>query len=491
MTILVPIVLFGWIPIVLLLFALMKPQRAFLTAYLGAWLFLPMARYPLWGLPDYDKVTASNFGVMLATLIFQPRLLAAFRFRWYDLPMIVWCLCPIGTGLSNNDSFYDTVSVIVFNTMLLGFPYFLARVYFTDWSGLRLLAVGLLIAGAIYAPLCIWEIRMSPNLHSSLYGYHQHSFIQSKRGSLWRPTVFMQHGLAVAVFMASAALSGLWLWWSGIAPRIMGVPVKWVVSFLAATVVFSQSHLATILMFVGAGALLSLKTSIGRGFLALLLLASPTYMLARTVGGWDGTLLLDISEAVSGSERTGSLRVRIESENLLSEHALKQPVFGWGGFGRYLVPDAVPDGMWLIALGKHGLVGLVGFTSILLLQPALMLRWPKQLWRQPALAPCVLLGLLLILHMIDSLMNAMVNPLYMILAAALGPAVASIAHRASRPVPAPNALPPSPKAGSRRRPRTGDTMAGSLASAKIVDPPRAVKSRSVLSVDSPRNGTTE
>ena len=38
----------------------------------------------------------------------------------------------------------------------------------------------LLIGGLIYIPFCLFEIKMSPQLHKWVYGYHQHAFDQNE-----------------------------------------------------------------------------------------------------------------------------------------------------------------------------------------------------------------------------------------------------------------------------------------------------------------------
>ncbi len=55
MTSLVPISLFGWIFVVVMLFSLMSARRAVLGAFIGAVLFLPQAAITLPGLPDSPR----------------------------------------------------------------------------------------------------------------------------------------------------------------------------------------------------------------------------------------------------------------------------------------------------------------------------------------------------------------------------------------------------------------------------------------------------
>ncbi len=105
---------------------------------------------------------------------------------------------------------------------------------------------------------------------------------------------------------------------------------------------------------------------------------------------------------------------------------MQRPVFGWGGWGRARVHDendkdvSVTDGLWIIALGNHGVVGLVSHVAILTL-PLLILaaRCPARRWNDPDVAPAATLAVLLVLYMIDNLSNAMFNPIYYLAAGAL------------------------------------------------------------------------
>ena len=92
MTIFAYLALLGWIPVVLIIFALLPSRCAATTAVIGAWLLLPPFGLAISGLPDYSKTTAATLGVLLGTLIFDPDRLLTFRPRWFDLPMLLWCL---------------------------------------------------------------------------------------------------------------------------------------------------------------------------------------------------------------------------------------------------------------------------------------------------------------------------------------------------------------------------------------------------------------
>ena len=89
----------GWVPFVVVLFALMPPPRAAALAVVGAWLVLPPAAIGIAGLPDISKSWVTTVGMMLGTLFFGLPYALRFRPRWFDLPMLLWCITGIATSL--------------------------------------------------------------------------------------------------------------------------------------------------------------------------------------------------------------------------------------------------------------------------------------------------------------------------------------------------------------------------------------------------------
>jgi hypothetical protein len=425
---LVPITLFGWIPVVLVLFLSLPPRRAVSISLLVGWLFLPVAGYDVPGFFNYDKITATCLNAFLvAALLDKDKRLWNFRPTRFDLPILVWCLCPLVTALRNGLGVYDGLSAAIQQTILWGLPYVMGRVYISDFKGLRELAVVLLIGGLIYIPFCLYEIRMSPQLHSTIYGFHQHSFSQTMRFGGWRPTAFLQHGLAVGLFMCTTSLIGAWLWYSMPLKIFPGKSVGWLVVLLLTTGVLIKSLGALVLLALGL-LVLFLSTMLRTRVLAVLLLLScPLYITARTVSGWSGDQLLALAQLSGSEERMESLRTRLRSEYYLMERAKLQPLLGWGGWGRSLVGDknniikttkgllvkVIPDSFWIVTFGTYGLFGL-GSITIALLMPLLLLirRFPAASWDTPEIAPVAVLAISLSLYMLDNLVNDMVNPLF-------------------------------------------------------------------------------
>jgi hypothetical protein len=120
-------------------------------------------------------------------------------------------------------------------------------------------------------------------------------------------------------------------------------------------------------------------------------------------------------------ERAQSLWTRIDNENILIEKALEKKIFGWGGWGRSRVYDeegqdiTITDGLWIIVFGKNGMIGLAALMSSILTPVFILMKLyrPHELFHQKVI-PVTMLSVLLGLYMIDSLLNAMVNPIFMV-----------------------------------------------------------------------------
>jgi len=416
----------AWVPLVLTLFVALSPRRAVLAAFIGSWLFLPVVGYQVPFFPDITKTMVTSLTVLLGCAIFDSGRLLSFRPRWFDIPMAIWCLTPFASSLANGLGPHDGASAVVERIIAWGVPYFIGRVYFTDLAALRDLAIAIAIGGVLYLPLVLLEARVSPQLHRWIYGYHQHSFAQTKRFGGYRPTVFMQHGLMVALWMTGAALCALALERAKSARNVLSVPLVFLWPALIVATVICKSVNAWFGLAAGAGAIGSnrlLKTSLP---VLALVAAAPLYMGLRVGGAWSGEGAVQLVALAINDEKAQSLQTRFDNEDMLIAKAMQRPAFGWGRWGRYRVTDehgrdiSVTDGLWIIALGQTGVVGLASLTAVILL-PVLLFRrrFHPRLWPSRAVAPAAVLGLLLTLYMIDSLLNAMVNPIYCMMAGGL------------------------------------------------------------------------
>lgn len=416
-SLLVPFAMFGLIPLAWALMLRMRPHKALVATFICAHLFLPIFSYLIVGSTAYDRATAPGLAVLSGMLLRDRRRLADFSWRWIDVPMIVWCFCPLLTVISLGREGRELVGSIVKQSLRYGLPYFLGRVYLRDWAALKDLAVGMVAGALAYAPLCLWEIRMSPHLHADVYGYAQHSFVQTIRQIGYRPMVFMQHGLAVGMYMCMGALTAYWLWQSKSIQRIAGIPVPLIALGLIAVGVACQSYLAIVFLFGGI-ALLSLTLMMrNSAMVACLLIAPVLYIGARSANLWSAQELVEVAGNF-GQDREGSIRSRVQSEDILIRYSLKKPWFGYDN------PEmgaddqaAIWDAYWVINLNKFGLLGLSAWVLAQLLGPAVLLRRiPIPYWRHPLIAPGIVLCLVQIFSLCDNLFNAMHNPVFILLA---------------------------------------------------------------------------
>jgi len=414
-----------WLLLGAVLFYRLAPRKAVLATYILGWLFLPNAGYDI--IAMHSKPTIIGAGVVAWSLVFHPKLWLQFRPRLIDVPMLVWCcFCPLVSSLTNDLGNYDAASALVYSLLVWGVPYMMGRLYFNSVQGLRDVAIALVVAAIIYVPFCIWEIRMSPHLHQNLYGFRQHDFAQTFRFGGWRPMVFKQHGLAVALGMATATLSAFYMWRSGTLKRLWGVPIGQVALVLAVTTVLCKSVNGVILMLAGA-----IVYAVSKGLktaLLVILLATipPIYMYSRVSGTFSGEALVTLTGEAINEERAASMDFRVTQENMLLNQAFKKKLLGWSRWGGNRIKDkqgrdmSVTDSVWIIVLGVNGIVGLVAISAFQLLPVVvLLLRCPGRYWAHPKIAPAAALALILVLDMIDDMFNSMYDPLFFIAAGAL------------------------------------------------------------------------
>ena len=409
--------LYAWVPIILALFAMLRPRHAVIAAFVIGYLFLPEAKYTFHTLPDVSKVSLTAVGVVLGSLLFDGGRLFSVRPKWIDLAWLALCLSPIITSLLNDLGIMDGLSSSLNRICTWGLAYWIGRAYFADWAAVRDLAVGLVIGGLVYAPLCWWEIRMSPQLHGQVYGLEFASFRKDVNIFGYRPNVFLVNGLTVTMFMGISALCAYWLWMSGAVKHVWGLPIGGVFVGLLVTTIFCKALGGVVVTLAGMGALTLARWPQTKMAALALVFAAPVYICVRASGDWSGQKMVQVAQFWS-KERADSLAFRLKMENLLADKALRRPGFGWGGWSRSHVWDndtgrdlTLVDGLWIIMLGEFGVFGLASLM-VLVLGSALMLlrRIPVASWLDPACGGAVALAMVIVLYMIDGLFNATFNP---------------------------------------------------------------------------------
>jgi len=435
-----PILVVIWVVVMLGVFPSFAPHRGVLFVVLSGTLFLPQLREEIaLGPLHFNKFHAISYAALFGALLYDSERVLSGRPRWFDTAMLVWCLCPLPSVLTNDpppdgsSSMRDALSQTWAQIVGYGIPYLLGRVYFTERAHLRDLALGMVLAAAVYAPLCLFEARMSPQLHAMVYGFAQHSFAQTVRFGGYRPMVFMPHGLALAMFMTSATLIACWMWWSGALRSPAGAGqeadrrLERLPLLLGPTTVLLKSTGALGLGLVG-GAVLALGRRTGsRVWLVALALLPPVYVAVRATGAWSGESLVTAVGEYIGEDRAQSLEFRFVNENALVAKALERPLFGWGGWGRNRVYDdesgkdtTITDGLWIIMLGDRGLVGLIALGGVLLIPVVrFAVLFPPATWSTRSVAPAAACVVVVALWAIDCLPNGLVVPIYIVMAGAV------------------------------------------------------------------------
>jgi len=397
-----------WLPVTLVACMFWNPRRVVLGSVLLGWLFLPMFRIQFVGFVDIDKIGVTSMAALLGMIVFLPHRLLAVRWCVWDFVMLVWCLAPMASSLSNNLGFYDGLSASYGNVVRWGLPYLLGRACFGQVEGRHELALAIVLGGLIYVPLCLYEMRMSPQLHNYVYGSHQHHFIQTKRMGGWRPVVFMQHGLAVSIWMATSTAMVIWLWLRG-RRSVFSIRMGWAVLVLIALTLFCRSMGAMIIFVASIAVLLSCNYL--RSLRPVLWMAAipPLYMLLRVAFDWRVEGFINAVAAIS-EVHAGSLETRIRADALIVAQALERPIFGWGGWWRYNEAGVTPDTLWAITLGKYGFVGLLSLFGALAGIPAAAI-WSKRRWSVDRVEAIPLVGLAVVAAMYanDALWNNMIS----------------------------------------------------------------------------------
>lgn len=419
MPILVNIALVGWVPIVIALFHFLPPRRAALIGFIGGTLFLPMAAMKFPDVPDYTKYGACSIAVLGGVLLFDRRTLAKLRFHPLDIPMIIFCLSPFATALSAGRGPLAGLSFVTTKILEWGIPYLIGRAYLCDPKGLRHLAYAVFIGGLVYLPFIWYEMRVSPQLHRMVYGFHQAGFAHAVRYGGWRPRVFMQMGLMVAFWMAAITTVAFWLWRTKTLTRVGKVPMAVVVPVLMATTVLCRSGNGVVVMVLGIGTYYATRLLKSPIPLLMVALIAPSYIALRATDSWDGSEVVSLFSF--SPDRSGGLSGRMRQEDVYTDRAWERPLWGWGD-GDFIPRDEMGkkivrgnDSFWIITLGLYGLASLVSIFLCFLL-PALILvrRIPVRQWLAPPASPIAVMTLVIAMYAMDCLFNAMFNPVYVL-----------------------------------------------------------------------------
>ncbi len=426
--------LFGWTIFSVAMFRKKAPADAVILVIAGGVLFLPMYSFKVPFLQEYGKMFAIACSLLVGELAGKARSGIELKRSPVDLFVPCWCvLSPMATSLSNGLGAYNGLTNAVGNLLSWAVFYWAGRRYFGSPESMRKLMVALVVGGLLYLPLIAFEVRMSPQLSRIVYGFFPHSFVQHIRYGGFRPIVFMQHGLMVALWTGAAAIAAFWLWRSKSITRLGKIPMWLIALALMGGTALCKSVGPLILTAIGIGGYyLAWKT---RSTLLIkgLMICVVAYIALRMSGVLHITALEELLIRYFDAERVQSALARMTEEDLFGDRARLRPLFGWGGYNRGWPIDprtgekliGMIDSLWIIQFNTFGLFGLISSFGIILAGPLAFLRkFSRGKSRHPESegGPSIdafLIGVIAALFAVDCLQNAMFNPFYLLCTGAL------------------------------------------------------------------------
>lgn len=428
-------VLLLYVPFSIVLFVVMRLDRATSIAVLTAVLFLPEKLSfdpPL--LPPMDKYSISIFIAFLAAMV--SKLQGGRKNSVLFAVATLWLVAgAIGTTYTNRDPLIlapsvmapgltskDAISLISDLAFLLIFPFAVGRLVYRTPESIAELLKYIVGFAVFYSFFMLIEIRLSPQLHNWIYGYHQHLFNQAVRNEGYRPLVFMTHGLATARFMVTAILAALGLDRAGY--KVFNVRPRYIALFLLFVLVLSNSLGALVLALLAVPLILMAPPRLIAWFASSVAIIVILFPILRTAG-WIPVQELAEFFGQWKPERAASLQFRFDNEDILLEKWSQRRWFGWAGYNRGRVFDqwgkdiSTTDGAWIIALSQGGWFQFLG-QFFLIVMPIWIARKQIARFRLPHIRHLfAALVLITAVNALDLLPNGLFNYLVMLLAGAL------------------------------------------------------------------------
>ena len=373
----------------LFLFKQLPLQKAVIWSVFLSFLFLPSSfSIDLPALPAMDKATLPNLVLLLMVAARVP-------LRPHKMPLSAALLSVavvvggVGTVMTNADSIwtaegalpglsaYDGLATLGRQALILT-PFFVGWRVLSSVEAHRELLRVIVILGLLYSLLMLVEVRLSPQLHTWVYGYFPHSFAQQIRGGGFRPVVFFRHGLWNSFFAMTVVLAAGALYRDRSARPQSGrldtpIALLAILGYMLGVVVLCKSLGSLIQSMMVAPILLFLRRTLVLWAALAMGVLAMSYPVLRGADIVPVAELVD-SVAVVSEERAQSLEFRLNNEDILLERARQRPLFGWGSWGRNRVFDdrsgqdlSIVDGYWVIELGSGGWWGFFVIFGFLLI----------------------------------------------------------------------------------------------------------------------------
>ena len=430
--------LFSWPIAAFIAFRRYEVSLAILVTLIFGFLFLPTkAEVDLPLLPALNKYTIPAFTAFALSFIVSKNALDAPRTPSFiprssfaRLCLITLIIGAFLTVITNGDPLvygptflpglriYDAFSIILglFSTLM---PFVLAHKFLSHPDKQRLFLKFLLMAALLYSLLALYEVRLSPQLNNMVYGFFPNNFLQHIRGSGYRPLVFLNHGLVLAIFFALAILAAAGL--TRLEEKKQKTKVFIAGLWLLVTLILCKSLGALFIALFLLPIALLLGVRMQLLIAAIFAVVIMTYPLLRSGGYIPVDRINAYAESID-PQRASSLRVRFENEDDFLEKIKQRPVFGWGGYRRsrvfteYGVDTSIADGAWINTLGVGGWVRFLSQFGLFCL-PMMLLFLNRR--RLNISLETSIMALLLMANVIDLIPNSSQTPLTWMLAGSL------------------------------------------------------------------------
>jgi hypothetical protein len=424
--------------VILALFMKHRPPVAVLWSLVVAELLLP----PLYQLPItpswLDKWTIPTFTVGLLSVLWAPGQLRRARpFRGVEAIFLLGLLAYVMAFVTNRapikygprivaaQTFKDMWSDIARFFLDPWLAFFLGRALFKTSRDLRDLCRILTVSFLPFSLLILFEVRMSPTLNSTIYGYATAFFGMTIRWGGYRPTVFFKDGLPLAAYVVICVIMTTAM--ARVRMRVYQIPMKAICLYTLVILIACKSTGA-----IGYGLLMApvvyfLKPRTSYRLAAALAIFFLIYPAIRYTGI---VSIRDVAGLFTGlsRDRAESLLYRFDMEDGLIEHARSHAhlLWGWGNWGRNLMYStddgkqiSVPDGRVIIAITSHG---IIGFYSYFIPFVHAIVRSGKYIRRVTSKGDRTLLYALALncaVALFDLIVNSYFVPLHMLLLGAL------------------------------------------------------------------------
>jgi hypothetical protein len=420
-----------WPFVTLALFALMQPGRALIWSLLAGYLLLPVkTAFDFPGIPALDKTTIANVSALVSALIFAKGPVARLPSQWWVLAlMALFIISPMFTVYSNPDALlfgtlslpglkpYDALAAAAYKAIDL-IPFVLGYNMLGGNKSQHDLLRALVMAALGYTLLMLVEIRLSPQLHTWVYGFFPHSFGQQIRDGGYRPVVFLGHGLLVAIFISMALVATAYL--AQRREKVLGISAwAWLV-YLTGILILCRSFGALVIAMAALGIMFTARRQGIRLICTVVAIAVLAYPALRGAGIVPVQAFADQITQLN-EERAASFQTRIDNEDSLLTRANLRPWFGWGGYGRNRVFDdisgkdlSITDGAWVIIVGTNGWTGYLSAFGLLCLP--LLATWRRG---TAISASSAALSLLLAVNLLDLIPNSSLNAITWLLSGAI------------------------------------------------------------------------